>query len=351
MAEAAALAAAGAALITGEAAKIVTILGHCGFINNVERTAIASDGFAWSCMDPLSLTIKDTSFLAKRLGERTAAVGRINFGMRRTNLLKGASHWAHAFRRISRRPTLDGAADADAFRILTETARQRAAIRKHNAEAPDGLSKAADPGKWKRAKDWTAWSRGLMNCLSTMQGQDGVPLSYVVRENELPDYDEELEIDYDFEQVSVNCAPLTGPVFKTDARKVHQLIQGFLQGEVAETWTKAKEKKQNGGMDCQALRALYGGEGSKSVRVKEAEVLRTNLACRNERTMSFDKFLASMQSMFAGFEDNSEVTNDTQKIRLLFQKVQAPVLNQVKSALEFLLVAVRLFLLHDHGCL
>jgi hypothetical protein len=229
---------------------------------------------------------------------------------------------------------LDGVADADAFRILTETARQRAAIREHNAEASDGLSKAADPGKLKRAKDWTAWSRGLMNYLSTMQGQDGVPLSYVIRENELPDYDEELKIDYDFEQLSINCAPLTGPVFKTDARKVHQLIRGFLQGEVAETWIKAKEKKQNGRMDYQALRAHYGGEGSKSVRIKEAEVLRTNLAYRNKRTVSFDKFLTSMQSMFTGFEDNCEVLNDAQKIRLLFQKVQAPVLSQVKSALQ-----------------
>jgi hypothetical protein len=293
MADAAAIAAAAAALVAAEAAEIETILGHCGFINNVERTAIAADGFA-SHMDLLSLTIKDTSFLSKQFGERTAAARRINFGMHRTNLLKGASHWAHDVRRISRRPMLDGAADANAFRTLTETARQRAAICKHNAGASDGLSKAADPGKLKRTKDWTALSRGLMNQLSTMQGQDGVPLSHVIRENELSDYDEELEIDYDFEQLSVDCAPFTGPVFKTDARKA----------------------------------------GSKSVRIKESEVLRTNLAYRNERTMSFDKFLTSMQSMFAGFEDNGEVLNDAQKIRLLFQKVQAPVLTQVKSALQ-----------------
>jgi hypothetical protein len=38
--------------------------------------------------------------------------------------------------------------------------------------------------------------------------------------------------------------------------------------------------------------------------------------------------------MFTGFEDNGEVLNDAQKIRLLFQKVQAPVLTQVKSALQ-----------------
>jgi hypothetical protein len=71
MADAAAIAAAAAALVAAEAAEIETILGYCGFINNVERTAIAADGFA-SYMDLLSLTIKDISFLSKQFGERTA---------------------------------------------------------------------------------------------------------------------------------------------------------------------------------------------------------------------------------------------------------------------------------------
>jgi hypothetical protein len=38
--------------------------------------------------------------------------------------------------------------------------------------------------------------------------------------------------------------------------------------------------------------------------------------------------------MFTGFDDNDEVLNNAQKIRLLFQKVQSPNLAQVKSALK-----------------
>ena len=41
-----------------------------------------------------------------------------------------------------------------------------------------------------------------------------------------------------------------------------------------------------------------------------------------------------MQKMFPGFEDNEEYLSDTQKLRLLFQMVQAPNLAQVKRTLQ-----------------
>jgi hypothetical protein len=316
-----------------EAANIDTILEYCGFTTQAHRTSIAADGFE-SYADMLSLTEKDIGALAKGFAERTANQGRVIFGLRRTNHLKASIHWAQDFRRISRLVTLDHTADAAEFRTQIETARQRAQIRKHNAEESDSLSKAADPGKLKRQKEWIAWSRGLGNYLSTILGQDGVPLSYIIRENDAPDYTLESQPDFDYEQLSIDCAALNGLVFKTDARKVHQLIHGFVQGETAETWIKPKEKRQNGRLDFQALQAHYGGEGNKSVRIKEAEVLRTSLNYKNERAMSFEKFLTSMQAMFTGFEDNDEILTNAQKIRLLFQKVQSPNLTQVKSALK-----------------
>ena len=72
----------------------------------------------------------------------------------------------------------------------------------------------------------------------------------------------------------------------------------------------------------------------RSVRIKEAESFRNTLTCKNERVMSFEKFLTNMQAMFAGFDDSGETLTNAQKIRLLFQKVQAPNLQQAKSALK-----------------
>ena len=317
----------------GDDAEIDTILEYCGFDDEAERESIAEDGFE-SYSDIKSLEIKDIGSLAKGFAERSAANGRIIFGLKRTNLLKATVNWVQDFGRISREPSLGDIEDADDFRAAIEIARQRAHIRQHNADESDSLSKAADPGKLKKQKDWVVWSRALTNYLSTILGQDRVPLSYIVRENDEPDYEDEDEEDYDFEQLTIKCAPLKGIVFKTDARKVHQMIHGLVQGEIAEAWIKPLQKKQNGRLDLKALMAHYGGEGNKTVRIKEAEALRASLHYKNERAMPFDKFLTNMQNMFTGFEDNGEVHMAAQKIRLLFQKVQSPAMTQVKNALQ-----------------
>jgi hypothetical protein len=141
-------------------------------------------------------------------------------------------------------------------------------------------------------------------------------LSYVILENNDLYYEDEDKGDFHFEQHSIKCAPLGVAFYKTDACKVHQLIHGFVQGKTAKAWIKPKEKRQNGWLNLKALQAHYSGEGNKSVRIKEAEVLRNSLHYKNERAMSFKKFLTNMQVMFTGFEDNYKVLMDTQKIRL-----------------------------------
>ena len=228
-------------------ADIDTILQYCGFTTQNQRNAIASDGFE-DFEDILQLSEKDIVELAKGFGDRTGAQ-KLIFGLRRTNLLKATVHWVQDFRRVSREPTLDDISDLDEFREAIDTARQRAQIRKNSASESESLSKASDPGKLKRQKDWQVWSRSLRNHLSTILGQDGVPLSYIIHDDDAPNYDEEDEADPDFEQLCVDAAPLVGLLYKTDAKRVHQLIHGFVQGETAETWINPTECRQNGRLD------------------------------------------------------------------------------------------------------
>ena len=87
-------------------------------------------------------------------------------------------------------------------------------------------------------------------------------------------------------------------------------------------------------MDYVSLLAHYGGGVNKSVRVKEAEALRKKFIYKNERSVPLEKFITNMQTMFTRFSENVEILNDSQKIRLLFQKVQNPILNQIKALLQ-----------------
>jgi hypothetical protein len=333
-AQGAAAAAAAAAIVAAalaEAAEIEVMLLHCGFTDPQERLDISRDGFE-GYSDMNSLREKDISELAKAFADRTQANGRITFGLRRQNLLKSTIHWVQDFRRISRSPTLDDITDVNNFRAKIQTARERALVRKSRTE-DSSSSQAADPGKCKGSKGWLVWSRALKNYLSTILGQDGVPLSYIIRDEEAPDYELEHEIFCDYEQLTVDCAPLSGTIFSADAKTVHQLIHGFIQGETAETWTRRTANRKNGRLDYQALKAHYEGEGNKQIRLDEAEQLRKSLMYKNERVLSFEKFLTSMQKMFQGFYDAGEEYLEPQKIRVLFEKIQSPALQMAKSSL------------------
>ena len=50
--------------------------------------------------------------------------------------------------------------------------------------------------------------------------------------------------------------------------------------------------------------------------------------------MSFENSFTKNQMMFRGFFENREILNDSQKICVLFQKVQNPILTQIKASLQ-----------------
>jgi hypothetical protein len=308
---------------------IATILEYCGFDNEASRLRIAEDGYG-SFNDVGRLDDKDIDKLAEGFGRRTPANGRIIFGLKRTNNLKSVVEFTKDFGRISRVPSLDRIEDAASFHIVIEEALDRSRMRKHKEADSKELSTAASPGKLKAS--WKHWEEAFENYLSTFVGQNGVSLNYVIREHEEPDYAE--EETGDFELLSIAACPLTGPAFKSDARKVHQLLVGFVQGEIAATWIKDHKKKHDGRIDMKALRAHFSGKGHKSVQLKEAEALRTNLHYKNERVMTFENFLTKMQYMFLAYEDNKEKFLEAQKIRSLFDKVQHPNLEMTKQSLQ-----------------
>ena len=249
---------------------------------------------------------------SKGLYYKTVAAGNISFDLRRTNILKETIHWDQYFMMISPTPSLIGISNAEKCRAAIEVARQRARIRKYSLEESASLSKVSNPGKLKWHKDWITWSRALKNYLLTIIGQDGVPLSYVIRDSAAPDYAIESQPGYNFGQLSINCVPLIGLTYKKYAKKSHQPIHGFVQDETAETWINPKERKQDGQLDYLSLLAHYGGKCNKAVRIKEAEALQTSLIHKNERSMSFEEFLTKMQAMLTGLYENGDILNEFQ---------------------------------------
>jgi hypothetical protein len=271
-----------------------TVLQWIGFENDATRDRLRTEGI--STFDDLkTMKEKDIRDLAESYGRHTAADGRFIFGLRRIRYLIGLIHWVQDFHRVGQVPTLDAFEDdADAFRSVLDVAFNRAEVRRIEKEQSDTASKAADPGKFKDEKKWSEWEPAFCNYLSTIQGVNRVPLSYVVRKVEFAAPGAEYE---SFNEQAIACCPLAGAMFQADARKVHQLVKSFLQTETAEQWIKPLSRQQNGRADMEALRKHYSGEGNTSRCNAVAERIRDTLHYKNERATQFSAFLDKLQNL------------------------------------------------------
>ena len=168
-----------------------TILTWIGFDQEATRVRIREEGFD-TFADLATMKEKDIRDLAESYSRRTVADGRAIFGLRRIRYMIGLIHWAQDFGRVGEEPSLEGINDAVQFRTVLDEASQRADVRKIEKDQSDTVSKAADPGKFKDERKWPEWEPAFTNYLSTIPGVNGIPLSYVIRESQVPDRD----IDY-----------------------------------------------------------------------------------------------------------------------------------------------------------
>ena len=217
-------------------ADIHQCLEWIGFGDVRHCNAIIDEGGLDRLTDFYDINEMGIRLLAESFSKRSPAANRIIFGMRRIKWLISMMHWAQDHQQCSEDPDLDDIANTDEFKEALLVSAQRASLRKTDAEQVDTISKAVDPGKFKDEKKWPDWEPAFMNYLSTIPGVRGVPLSYVVRENDAPDH--EMDFGNDFTACSIACAPLDDASFRADARKVHQLLMNFLVAESAEQWIK-----------------------------------------------------------------------------------------------------------------
>ena len=224
-----------------------------------QRASISTEAGFNSLDDLNDIEKKDIRDMADSFQKRTIA-NRNNFGMRRTKWLIAMMHWVQDFYRCSKQPTIDDFVTAKNFKEALSTAAQCTSLRKIDTDQVDTISKAADPGKLKDERKWPEWYLAFINYRSTIPGVYGVPLSYIIWENQAPDHTRDFEGD--FTEVIIACAPLNGPKFLADARKVHQLLKNFLMAESAEQWIHPLAPRGNGRDDVVELRRHYEDEGN-----------------------------------------------------------------------------------------
>ncbi len=239
----------------------------------------------------------------------------------------GVMHWIHDCYRASDIPNHEHFDEEVLFEALS-----MAQIRRSDMELVATNTKAADPGKFKDERKWPEWEKAFTNYLSVIPGVSGIPLSYIVREQDEPTPG----MDYStFNERMVHRAPLTGQYYIADARRVHNLLVGFLQGENTENWIRNIARYQDGRRDMIALRRHYAGEGNSTRRIADAKRIQNSLHYKTERALPFNKFLDSLQRMFTIFEEENEPLTERAKVDELLTKVQNTTLAAAVAQLRY----------------
>ena len=296
-----------------------------------QRASISTEAGFNSLDDLNDIEEKDIRDMADSFQKRTIA-NRINFGMRHTKWLIAMMHWVQDFYRCSKQPTIDDFITANDFKQALSTAAQCASLRKVDTDQVDTISMAADPGKLKDERKWPEWYPAFVKYLSTIPGVYGVPLSYVVWENQAPDHTREYEGNFTEEIIA--CAPLNGPKFRADACKVHQLLKNFLTAESAEQWIRPLAPRGNGQDDVLELRCHYEGEGNQSRNIASADKYCETLHYKSEGAMPWETLLDRMQKMFNIYKEEGKEMTENAKLSELFKRTKHPQLIESVKALE-----------------
>ena len=266
------------------------ILHWIGFRTEVSRNSIYEDALS-SYTDAKVLTESDISDMVKDFGSRTQNNGRFHIGSKRAKKLKGFVHWIQDFYRVSEDPTIVGL-NEHTFTNALEDSQKRANVRRSLKDNSDTASKAADPGPLKSEKQWREWEEKFENFLGTIIGVNGIPLKYVIRENETPDT---TTVHPNFVAKTVACAPLTGEYFLADRQAVFNYIVSFTTGQPSGDWIKSTLRYCDGRRSMEALRNNFADEGNASRNKAIADSLKKSLFYKNEKTMSFEVFLTKCQ--------------------------------------------------------
>ena len=308
------------------------LLGHAGFTGR-QIVTIRADGF--DQLEDMTLDVleeQDIKDLAKSLASLAAAGGRVTFGIARTKRLIGMMHWVQDHGRVSLTPTVVTGVTQEAMRQAWSEALERANARKAVAKQCKATQAGAEPQELKSDKGFHEWEDRWDNYLSTIPGQNGVPLSYVTRLENAPEYTPDPAYT-NFVDRSIGCAPHSGAAYINDRRKVHQLLISHLSSSMQQ-WIEPVVKQQDGRLSMETLRTHCVGSGNVSRRVSHAEKIKRSLVYTDERRGTFNSFLQKLSKMYLIFKEENEPMAEDAKVRVLFEKINHPGLKDVIAALE-----------------
>ena len=314
-----------------------TILEWMGIENEDDRVVVADEAGLLDLSSFVNLDQKGVVALVESLRKRQPADQRVHISKGVQDMMVNTANWVEDFSRVSLEPEIPVDEDEDQSQELFEAAlllaKSRAEARKYQADNTSTLSDAAKPTPLKEEKKWYEFTDQLFNYLSVIPGVKGVPLAYVIRENDDPQHEVDWEDD-EFNAQMIACAPLNGAAFATDAQTVHMLLRTLIESEELASVIETLKRRKDGRRDFVALKTYMEGSANVSRRVGTAKKIKENLHYRNERALKFSMFITKLRHMHRIFNEEDRPMSEKEKVEDLLEKIKAPFLSSMVANLK-----------------
>jgi hypothetical protein len=293
----------------------------CGFTSPVQRfRLIDQEG-----LDTLESfgDIPDGTFdRTARTWESKDNRNRISFGIGRVQKLKAVAFWV---RKCQREGTLIAVADLNPD-LIQRMGKEKLLAEKE--ERQDAKLYYPPPFDYKK---YIQWERSLENYLDSRRGRLKIPLSYVIRPDDVnPD-----EAETEYERV-IWSAPHEGIAFEEDNREVYRIYKDLMNGTDGWAWFN-QAQVGNGRQAHQLIVEHYRGTPEVARRAAEAEAALEKLHYINENAVLFEEYVSRMTEQFELLEDNDQGLSETQKVKQFLKGILSThpdvrgIISQVRS--------------------
>jgi len=199
---------------------------------------------------------------------------------------------------------------------------QRIGTHQHWLDNASTMVKSAIPRNFDEKSSWMDWKVTFYNFLKTQPVRSGIPLAYIVR-----DEDDSSNIPQDLFDKYIHKTPLDEDAYISDARSVHE--QRVLP----------TRSKQDGRIDYQAIMTYYEGVGGNKVSIRDTKKDICNLFYTKERHphMWWAKFETKIINAFAIIdkEYGYSVYPDLARLRILQRMVRCDSLKTIKATISY----------------
>ena len=300
------------------------------FDGNTAAQRIATDIFDddfQTCMD------KDRKELDEDLrsySQLTIAQGQIRLQPGIKKRVRAFIQWSRDMIRIGNDPTTIEFPVNDTAELIQRMKDHTAYVKNSST-----ISETAKPTAFTEKTKWTDWEPVFHNFLRAVPGRNGVPLAYIIRDDDTPYTVAGAPMLDNY----ITGAPHDGEAFAIDSANVHTYIMNFIQGNAnaeAKILGVLDQCDEHEAYKC--LRDHYKGVGINAIAIMEAESVIQSLTYTGEKKphMWWEEFEKKLTMAFTVHDrrENREVYSNEMKLRLLCKKVTADFLQNTRQIIN-----------------